>query len=142
VLPLSTLALLAEAGFAETDEAELLCLLGARPGKYYRAAYCRGDQGLPCLIGREQVGTLAEAALPSAARLVTDSETNRLIGQEPQPARNSHENIVTDVNAVTLARLALREVSLNAAVLESPVDAAPVYITDGPEYRINDNRGS
>jgi len=42
VLPLSTLALLAEAGFAETDEAELLCLLGARPGKYYRAAYCRG----------------------------------------------------------------------------------------------------
>ncbi len=70
VLPVSSLAALAQEAIEERPEALVLACIDARMGEIYAGIYRRGDDGLARLAGDECVGPAAAVPLPTGRRWV------------------------------------------------------------------------
>jgi tRNA threonylcarbamoyladenosine biosynthesis protein TsaB len=116
LLPVSTLAALAQGQFRSGGQRRLLAAFDARMGELYWGAFSIGEEGLAQILGTEQVAPPAEVVLPEdpgpwygvgsgwgtvgealAARLA-----GRLAGKSPQRLCHAHD--VALLGAAALAR--------------------------------------
>ena len=136
IRPVSSLALLAYAGFLDSDETLTRCqtVLAARPGEFYHARY-RIIDGVPVLTGTEQAGALPDP--DPDWPLITDAVTRQQILTVTGSESDSSAMRVVEVDAAILAGLAMRLPVDGDSRLCAPADAVPVYIKDDLEYRMS-----
>ncbi|MEX1196976.1 MAG: tRNA (adenosine(37)-N6)-threonylcarbamoyltransferase complex dimerization subunit type 1 TsaB [Pseudohongiellaceae bacterium] len=139
VIPVSSLALLAEAASIDRANVRALCLLGARPGEYYHATY-RVEDDLPRLLDSERVGPCTFADAEPHDLVVTDESTAMALRADP--LFPFAEPTVVDVDAAVLVRLSARLMQNVPSIAISPTRAVPAYIKDDLEYRKSGLPGS
>ncbi len=131
VIPVSTLAALAQGATRQAGATRVLAALDARMQEVYWGAFCRDDSGLMSLVGDEAVCAPGSVARPEgsdwqAAGDGWSSYREALIGRlgfEPADCLDSIKPQATDVAELGAAMFAAGEVV-------SPEQAAPIYLRD------------
>lgn len=131
VVPVSTLAALAQRAFREKGEPNLLAAFDARMGELYWAAYRVGEQDLVSLLGEEEVATADRVRLPLsgawygvgsgwavAATQLAERLGEDLLGYQAQMYCSARE----------IAQLAAADFERGLGV--APELALPVYLRD------------
>ncbi len=131
VLPISTLAALAQRAFAQRGERAILTAFDARMKEVYWAGYCVDDSGLAVLVGQEAVLPPEQIALPEAGQWFGAGSgwaayaTVLMQTSGLEPSRVDPELFC---RAEEMALLAAAELAAGRAV--SADQALPVYLRD------------
>jgi len=131
VIPVSTLAALAQGAARQAGATRVLAALDARMQEVYWGAFCRDESGLMSLVGEEAVCAPGSVEQPDggdwqAAGDGWSSYRDALIarlGFEPADGLDSLKPQATDVAVLGAARFAAGEVV-------PPEQAAPIYLRD------------
>ncbi len=130
VVPVSTLAALAQRGTRELGQTRLLPAYDARMGELYWAAYRLGAQGLVEPVIEEQVATAQQVRLPDGEETWYGVGSGWGCCAEPLRTRlgGRLEGFTDDIHcsAEDVARLAAEDFRLGRAV--APERALPVYL--------------
>lgn len=142
VIPVSTLAAMAQAVFEETSDAYAFPCIDARMGEVYWAVYRRGVEGMAELVGEEAVAPAERVIFPEFAQ-----------GQGIGSGWATYRSVLYDClgegrvtgllenrypRARHIARLAAQSSSESAAV--SAEQAQPVYLRDNVAKKSREQR--
>lgn len=131
VVPVSTLAALAQEALDETDEEYAYACIDARMGEIYWGVYRRGETGLAELIGEEAVLSASEVPFPQDSHGVgTGSGWARYEAQLTERLGERLGTILTDrfPRAALIARLGAE--AFREGISVPPEQALPVYLRD------------
>ena len=129
VVPVSTLAALAQGGMRESGQANMLAALDARKAEVYWGVYRQAEHGLTALQGEERVCAPESVTLPQDHDWVGIGSGWAVYGDSL--AKQANDRVVRvmhdlEPRARDVAVLALADFQVGRAV--TPVDAIPVYL--------------
>jgi tRNA threonylcarbamoyladenosine biosynthesis protein TsaB len=132
VVPISTLQLLAQSAFTETDVNTVLVSIDARMDEIYWAVFTRDTNGIATLQGTEHLSKSAQVIFPKAKSwMITGSALHQFPDLLSAAERDPHCVLpIPDQLMSPVAMLQLAESKWKSGAAVAPELALPVYLRD------------